>query len=1197
MPTVFERIDVSLQDNGLAGALASQIGKLTDAATKVKALASNPPAAIPQLAAGVGAVNLPALDVSAFAGGIASLEGAIPSDLSALTQAITAALDGLKAGVKADVTIKLDTYVEAVRAVQRLLNANFAPPPDLFKSEAEINASAGSGAPGGASGAGAGTGTGTGTGAGSGGAAGAPGAGGAGPGVSASAPPTPAEAAAQARARRLEAINRSNAFLATRQPFDAPGFVVFLRDTLVVMPREQAKVRKIPYFDDLLWLVSTAVALRAMDDAGLRQHIEETLSRLTVFLNSAGDWPLGHAVTSLDALAAKLDAAALSADTQTLTASLDAIAAALASGDLAATSPQIAAANATLDSLLPRLGSLDSELFDGQVDHAIRMLTRLPLELDRQMRRVAQAVAPSNQLGLYATMGAELRASLSLAAPEAVGADLRAMFAELTDALRSFDLGPLRDVLATAIAGLNAAADQIDSLLTGVAAQVALAFDALDDKLAAIDPAPLVAQVNQSIAALSQAIAQQVNALFAPVQSAIAQALGEIAAAVAGFDPTQLVDALEDAIQKLADVLAAPEVTGAIDAIRQTIEGVADQINALSFAPVTGGVVVEIDAVTALLKKVDPSLLGMPAKLALTGAVELLPDDLKPVTDPVQAAFGDLIDAGPKPILEQVEAQPQRLLDQVKRYSPDKLLGDELGAPLAALIRELETFKPSALLAPVEQALDGLKQDLARRANPAQAFAPIESAFDAVLARLDALNPAQLVAPLSASMSAAIDTVVTALPADEITVLLDDVLGFVKHVSDMAKAGRTALESLETRFADLVDGEAQIRAWYAPVLARVAAMDDVGALQPGFDAVAQALERLKAAAIVAALDGTCLPLRTALDGLAPATRLAALGRAYRGIRPQVVAALPASAEKTALQALLLRFSPATPSFARPFEGLERWNQALERDRPAVLQLMQHWDARFHGAAGALAGFVHPAITGQALRTLISDALEREVIRPLGALVGAVHQVSRAGAPVITELSAFAAAFEERIDALVLGPAALGGLRDAYAGLITRLRAIDLDFLTRELDATFSAVKAKLTAVGPAAVKTAVQAAFDQALANLDVGKLLPATALATLDQTHAELLDGLRALDPKKVVIETVQPVFDEKIVPLLAQFDISVVLRALIERLDALKVELTAEFKKVDDAYKAMLAAVPTISLTDISLDVDIDVGVDVGF
>ena len=184
---------------------------------------------------------------------------------------------------------------------------------------------------------------------------------------------------------------------------------------------------------------------------------------------------------------------------------------------------------------------------------------------------------------------------------------------------------------------------------------MSLAFAALDGKLAAIDPAPLVAKVNQAVKEFGDALAAKVTDLFAPVKSAIEEAVNGIAAAVSSFDPAHLTDALKDAIQKLADTLDAPEVKSAIDAIRQTIDGAAKEINAISFSPVTGSVVVEIDDVTELLKKVDPDLLGMPAKLALTGAVALLPGDLKPVTDPVSAAFAELVEQGPKPVLAQVE--------------------------------------------------------------------------------------------------------------------------------------------------------------------------------------------------------------------------------------------------------------------------------------------------------------------------------------------------------------------------------------------------------------------------------------------------------------------------------------------------------------------------------------------------------------
>jgi len=960
-------------------------------------------------------------------------------------------------------------------------------------------------------------------------------------------------------------------------------------------------VRKIPLFDNLLWLTVTSVALHEMDAPRLKQHVDDTLRNLAAFLNGVADWPVGEIATRLQQLAALVDISALQAEVDALPPRLDAIAAAVSAGTPATAAADIAAAGVTLDALLPRLATLDAQLFSGQVDAAIRSMQRLPLELDRQMGRATQAVKPTHLGNTFGAIRAELDAAVALAAPADIAADVEAMTGQVIELLASFDAAPLRDVLGTAIDGLNTAADQVDRLLSEVAAKVALAFDQLDQVLAQVDPAPLIAQVQQAITQFGQALQAKVQELFEPVRAAIAQGVGEIANAVSSFDPTVIVDALKDAIHQLAQVLDAPEVKNAIAAIRQTIEAAAGQISALSFSPVTGGVIVEIDAVTALLKKLDPSLLGMPAKLALTGAVALLPGDLSPVTTPVTAEFSALVDAGPKPLLTQVQGQPQKLLDQVRRFSPDQLIGDELGKPLADLIRELEKFKPSALLAPVNDALAQLKQEIAQRADPSQVFAPLEAVFDGLLQRLDALDPAKLVQPLDTELRGAIDAAVTALPADELVAALDAILAPVQHVRDLAVSARTAIEGLQARFAGLADGEAQIRAWYQPVLDKVGAIADVASLQPAFDAVTAALERLKAAALSGRLDASAAALMHALTDFAPDVRLAAVGRSYRAIRGDAVAALPASPDKAAIQALLARFSPAQASFARPFEGLARWRDALRRDLEALAPLLANWDARFHGSPhGVFAGFARSNVSAADVRAIFAEALEREVVRPLGELVGAVHGITAAAEPVVGKLGALAGALQAKLDELVTGPGAVGGVRDALAALIARLRAINLQFLIGELHGVFASVKGKLEAVGPAAVKTSVQTAFNGALDALDVSHLLPAAELAAIDQSYEQILTTLRALDPKKIVVEAVQPEFEAKVVPLIAAFDITVVIEALIAKLDALKVELSDEFGKVNTSYKAMLAAVPTISLTDISLDsldVDLDVGVDIGF
>ena len=1174
MATIFESIDIGMQDNGLAAALLAEVDKLSGAASLLAGLVQNPPSSIGDLIQGVASVSVPGVDVSGLASGVASLRGAVPSDLSGLTGGISVAIGGLKLDTSGNLTVKLTRFVNAIEAVNRLAHGG-----DLFAS-----ASSGGAAPAAPAAPAAGAPAGP--------PAGPPPAAPAAPGA---APATPEQAATAARQRRLEAVNQINGVLDRHAPFDAPGMVVFLRDQLAALPRDNVKLRRVPYYDDMVYLLVGSTALREMDAAALKQHVRDTLDNLADFLDSAADWPLADFVVQLQTLAAAVDAAALRTETEAVASRLRPIAAAVASGNAAAAGADVAATNAALDTLLPRLAALNASLFDGQADAATRAFQQLPLDLDRQMRRVAQAVKPASGMQTLGELGDRLRDALGL--PEAAGIadDLEALLNRVLDTLRGFDLGPIKDALLAATQALTTAADEIDRLLSGVAAQAALLFDELDRRLADIDIAPFMAEITDAIENFGNELEAKVAALFAPVKTAIAQAVGEIGDALGAFDPTQIVDALEDAIGKLTAALDAPEVKGAIDSIRQTIEAAAEQLKVLSFTPVTGAVIAEIDAVTAILNKIDPATLSPAIKLALTGAVAILPGDLEPVTDPLNAEFGTLVDAGPKPVLELVASQPARLLAEVKKYSPDKLIGDELGKPLAALIAELEKFKPSALLAPVEQALAGLKDELKQKANPGQLLGPLETVFNELLAEFDKLNPAALVQPLDAALTQAIDEVITALPADELVQGLDQVLAAVKGVTDLAAGVRTTLQKAQALVAGLADAEQQLRAWYQPVLDRVDQFGEVASLQPAFDKVSAAVDRLRAAALAAAVDAVLGPLKSGLDALDAQALLGDLGQAYRGIRADQLAALPASAEKAAIVALLARFNPVAAEFARPYEGLQRWRADLARDRAALQDLLQYWDTRFHEPNGLLAGYKRPAATLQDVRTLLGDALENDVIKPLGRLVGIFHTYGEALAVPLSKITAFVAAFEARVNELMTGPGSLGGVRDAFAALIARLRAIDLQFLVRELDATFALVKGKLQAVSPTVVRTAVEATFNQALDSLDLSQLVPQSEVEALDATYAKIIDDLKKLDPKKLVVDAVQPVFDNTVVPLLQAFDISVVIRALIERLDALKVELGTELARTNTSYQAMLAAVPTFSLTDISLDIDI--GVDIGF
>jgi hypothetical protein len=95
---------------------------------------------------------------------------------------------------------------------------------------------------------------------------------------------------------------------------------------------------------------------------------------------------------------------------------------------------------------------------------------------------------------------------------------------------------------------------------------------------------------------------------------------------------------------------------------------------------------------------------------------------------------------------------------------------------------------------------------------------------------------------------------------------------------------------------------------------------------------------------------------------------------------------------------------------------------------------------------------------------------------------------------------------------------------------------------------------------------------------LKLDKLLPAGTLKQLDQTYEHVLDTLRGIDPTKLIVDVVQPEFEEAIEPLLEVIlSLSELIKVLVERLDSLSDELTQGLSKTGDAFEKMVAAIPT--------------------
>jgi hypothetical protein len=206
-------------------------------------------------------------------------------------------------------------------------------------------------------------------------------------------------------------------------------------------------------------------------------------------------------------------------------------------------------------------------------------------------------------------------------------------------------------------------------------------------------------------------------------------------------------------------------------------------------------------------------------------------------------------------------------------------------------------------------------------------------------------------------------------------------------------------------------------------------------------------------------------------------------------------------------------------------------------------------------------------------------MEQEVIQPLGHMVGILTTLSSAANGPLQEITGFIQELETKVDSLLLGPDSLEGIRDAVNDLVQRLRDLDLQFLVRELQEVFDGVKAKLEAVSPSAIRVLVEDTFNEALDLLNLSQLLPQTEIDEIDGIYQKIIEDLKKLDPKKIIIEVVQPEFEDKVMPILEAFDLSELMAKVIEWLDRLDDELKDDLDEVDKAYGDMLKAVPAVS------------------
>jgi hypothetical protein len=1114
MATIFEQLESTLSGADLPATLDTQIGGLAQVGTTVAGLIDHPPQGIEGLLGSVKALPLPDVGLGTeLPATLQSLQAAVPTDIGDVLGAITGNLADLSALATGELGSALTAGLGPVLALRKLLELDLS----CFHDEP----------------------------------AGPP------------PPPPPPGTPPAGTQRTAAALDQAHAALTSLPD------TITIEDIVALLARgidlESFTQLPIPILDDLREGIATLLDWSTKTPAQIVASLAETLTALRTFVTDSVNAAFGTLAADAQAAVAQLNASPLNAVADALVTHLDAIRDA---ADLSTTGAHVTAINAALDQLaaatLPDLASLKARL------------TKLPAALHDQVGHIESALGPPGSAPLtfpgddpLTPVGAEIISEIDGVLSPAVG--------WLQDIAAKLDLSALADPIHTAAEKVDDAVPEVETALATVTTEVQQLFAQLESLLDELDTTAIVDALKDSLDAFGTAVTNQLASLFAPIKGILGEAIGALDDAVAGFDPATVVDALQDLIDQLAGVLDDPSIKAAREQIEGAFATAEQQLGALSFAPVTDQVLSAIDTITNALNALDPSLLSGPAQLALQGAVALLPSDLDPLTDPLLDDFQALVDSGPGALVEQVRAPVAQLQEQVRGFEPAALVGDALTKPFQDAVGKLEGFKPSALLEPVEQELDRLKQRLAKELGPAKLLQPLNAPCDDLLEAFDRLDPAQLVQPLEDAILGVVDTILDALPIDEILGPVGSVLNAVQGVADVLKQGKDVLTALSGLLDKLGGAPDEIEAWVDGVLAKIA---DAAPLQAPLQALVTAVADTNAAQLGQRANFID-PLLAAIPD-----RLPAIAQAQRAIN---LDAFPASPQKAAVQNALERANPLGPALTTTYGALGTVRREVAAAQQSLTAELAAWDARYHAPNGPLAQIAALQATPQSLQQWLKDAAEPQIIKPVRALLAPAGPVKAALGPALTQLGALLTDLEGKVATFGTGPGSAGAIKTAIDELVERLRTLDLDFLKQGLAGVFAGVRGKLTAIGPQALAPLLQDAFDQALGALDLGSVLPQAQIDQLDADVAKVVDALKALDPDKLIVDAVQPVYDEKVAPLIDAFDFTGVVDALLAALHGLREELASELERVNQGYQAMLAAVP--ALEALSIDVA-DVG-----
>ncbi|MCB9232789.1 MAG: hypothetical protein H6581_14050 [Bacteroidia bacterium] len=972
-------------------------------------------------------------------------------------------------------------------------------------------------------------------------------------------------------------------------PLNVETLLEFLNSGLSKFNRAKWGYRYMPLVDELRDKLQTTLKWKDSNGAEIAADVQNTLERLSAALRrNFIEEPLTPLADSLTDFNDSINASTLDAALTGMLTNLGTLASAVQAGDLTGKDSDIAALLQNRTDIISILGTVDEQTED--LVKVRKALADLPDEMEDRAIHFLSIIQPPHDLE---ALGLVLQPLNTLVADTGLNVfmdKIGEFLGSIRGVLDSLNISSFRDSFVQVISGAEAAVDGLRNILMKMTIEFSALMDRIKDAIQRLGISSLIDTMENGLLNFIDQIKSVADTIFQPVRAFLLGIFNTINGFLDQLDPSVVVNTLRDLISKFTDLLGNPQLLQAIDSVKAALDTMNAELGTFSFKPGTDLVVQGIDVVEKALQIASSLPLPDSLKKELRDALNQLPRSLDPAVDIITDGLTEIVDEGPKPVLLQIKVGPQKLVDTISKYSPEKLVNECLGTTYQDFLTQMERFKPSALLVPIQEALDVVKTEVRRIGDPVEILDPLNEPFQELMSLLDAFDPEELIGPLADQLQDGIQIIVQSLPIGSANAIFDQIANVANNIqslSDTLTAVHDFMEGFRLRLADLSDAKTQIQTLGSDIASRINQVSDLTGINTAMAEVAVALGEIQGAALKAQLDGPINAIAAKLNPIDAKNRLAAIAAAIQVFPTDQIALLVPSLNRDNLEFFLNNFDPISAALAAPVDLMEKLPGQLNQSKAGFDDLMQNWDTRYLEPSGPIMQLYQPALTVGQLQTMLTDTITNQLTQTLEPIMQLIENLQAGLDGILQQMSGLVDDINEILTDILAITDALEDLRDALNSLIETLLNLDFGFVGEGLQDVFDALRTELEALSPAAIAKVLAKAFDELLSILDINKLLGA---ADLDLAYHDIVENLRRLDPAKIIVDVLQPEF-EKVLEFLLRFDLSVQIDKFLELIQKLQEDLRTELLRVSDSYEDMWSSIPSSigGVTGVSVSVTI--------